>query len=359
MMRDTFKRHWRLISFVLGIIVLFWLLYALRGAILPFVVGLVLAYLLKPLLLWLERKLPSWDRWQQTKRVSLIILIFVVLVGLVGFLAYFVITAVVDASLVLINNAPQYLGIGLHALQQWFEVFREQMPAEVRTEIDSFLVEVGVTLGNAVKSAFMGGVSRIPSAINLVFGFVTLPIFLFYILKDSEKLRRDFYAALPSWVAEHTRNVAKIIENVLGRYIRAQLLLGLIVAYFSFVGLLFLRVPFAAALAVFAGITELIPVVGPWIGGAAAVVVTLAIMPEKAIWVAVLFLVIQLLENALLVPRIQGSYLKINPGILVVLLVMGAYVAGFWGLLLAAPLTATAIALYKYVRERMQLEKCQ
>ena len=356
MMRDTFKRHWRLISFVLGIIVLFWLLYALRSAVLPFLFGLVLAYLLKPVLLWLERRLPGRERWRQARRVTLIAVIFIVLVGLVGFLGYFVITAVIDASLVLINNAPQYLGIGLHALQQWFEVFREQMPQEVRLEIDEFLVELGVTLGNAVRSAVMGWVSRVPSTLNVFFGFVTLPIFLFYILKDSENLRRDFYTALPEWIAEHTRNVVQIIENVVGRYIRAQLLLGLIVAYFSFIGLLFLQVPFAPALAIFAGITELVPVLGPWIGGAAAVVVTLAVLPERAIWVAVLFLVIQLLENALLVPRIQGSYLKINPGILVVLLVVGAYVAGFWGLLLAAPLTAMVIAIYKYVRERMQLD---
>jgi predicted PurR-regulated permease PerM len=359
MMRDTFKKHWRLISFVLGIIVLLWLLYALRSAILPFLFGLVLAYLLKPVLLWLERRLPGRERWRQTRRVCLIAVIFIILVGLIGFLGYFVITAVIDASLVLINNAPQYLGIGFHALQQWFEVFREQMPQEVRLEIDEFLVELGVTLGQALRSAVMGWVSRVPSTLNLFFGFVTLPIFLFYVMKDSENLRRDFYTALPAWIAEHTRNVAQIIENVLGRYIRAQLLLGLIVAYFSFIGLLFLQVPFAAALAIFAGITELVPVLGPWIGGAAAVVVTLAVFPERAIWVAVLFLVIQLLENALLVPRIQGSYLKINPGILVVLLVVGAYVAGFWGLLLAAPLTAMVIAIYKYVRERMKLDSSQ
>jgi len=115
----------------------------------------------------------------------------------------------------------------------------------------------------------------------------------------------------------------------------------------------------APVLAVFAGLTELIPTLGPWIGGVVAVIVTLAIAPEKVIWVALLFLVVQLLENSLLVPRIQGGYLRIHPAILVVLLVLGAYVAGFWGILLIAPFTATIVEIYKYVRHSIKVEDTQ
>ncbi len=357
--RDVFRRHWRLISFILGIIAVFWLLYALRGAILPFVLGLMLVYLVMPIISWLERKLPYQGKWRQTKRVSLIILIFMVLLGLVGFLSFYIVTAVIDASLLLINNAPQYIGAGLHTLQGWAEGFREQFPPEMRQQVDEFILDAGVALGNFIRDAFVRGVSFIPGTFSLMFGFAALPIFLFYILKDSEKLKDGFYSALSPWVAEHTKNIVSIIERVLGRYIRAQLMLGFIVAYFSFVGLLFLRIPFAPALAAFAGLTELIPIIGPWIGGAAAVIVTLAVVPERAIWVAVLFLVIQLLENNLLVPRIQGGYLRIHPAILIVLLVLGAYVAGFWGILLVAPLTATIVAIYKYVRQSVKMEETQ
>ena len=82
--RQTLGRHWRLLSFILGLIIVFWLLYALRSAIIPFVIGLVLAYLLLPIILWIERKLPRRDKWWQTKRVSLIILLFIVILGFVG-----------------------------------------------------------------------------------------------------------------------------------------------------------------------------------------------------------------------------------------------------------------------------------
>jgi predicted PurR-regulated permease PerM len=141
------------------------------------------------------------------------------------------------------------------------------------------------------------------------------------------------------------------VENVLGRYIRYQGMMGLIVGFATFIGLLLLRAPYPLALGLISGITELIPTAGPWIGGGIAVFVTLAIAPEKAIWVAVLALAIQLLENYLLVPRIQGAYLRLHPVVTIVLLVFGAYIGGVWGMLLICPTTATLIEIFKYVRD--------
>lgn len=356
---SIFRRHRRLIIFLLALIAVFWLLYVLRGAIVPFVLGWVMAQLFLPVISWVERKLPGKDKWQQTKRVSLIIIVFLIILGLVGFLSFVVVTVVINAFSVLVHNAPQFIAGGVFTLQGWAEVFRQQFPPEMRQQVDKFVLDAGMALGNAIRDVFLRGVSFVPTTFSLVFGFAALPIFLFYIMKDWEKLGQAFYSALPSWVAEHTRNIISIIDGVLVRYIRAQLVLGSIVAYLCFVGLLILRIDFAPALAVFAGVTELIPTLGPWIGGAAAIIVTLAVAPEKTIWVALLFLFVQLLENNLLVPRIQGAYLRVHPAIAIVLLVLGAYIAGLWGLVLAIPLTATIVEIYKYVHENAQVEEVQ
>ncbi len=354
---SVFRRYWRLILFILGVIIVFWLLYVLRTVLFPFVISLVLAYLLLPVVSWIEKKLPWRGRWQQTKRVSLIILIFIVILGLVGFLSYFVVTAVVNAFLVLVENAPEYITGGLLRLQEWAEIFRRQFPPEMQVQVGQFLLDAGVVLGNAIQDIFARGVSFIPTTFGLIFGFVSLPIFLFYIMKDWEKLSTGFYSGLPPLVIEHVKGVSSIIEKVLGRYIRAQVMLGLVVGFFVFIGLLVLKIPFAPALAAFAGLTEFIPILGPWIGGIAGVIVALALVPGKAIWVALLYLIVQLLENGLLVPRIQGGYLRIHPAILVVLLVLGAYLAGFWGILLAAPLTATIVELYKYAQRSLKVDE--
>jgi len=356
-MAKLLGKHWRLVSLVLGIIIVFWVLYLLRTAIFPFVIGLVLAYLLLPVISWSERKLPRPGRWLGFKRVFSIGIVFLILLALVAVFSYFIVTAVIDASLALAENAPYFISKSLYQIQKWLEIVRQQFPPEIRNEVDRALLEAGVALGNTIRDALVKGISFVPRTFSIFLGLAALPLFLFYTLKDSERLKRSFYSGLTPGIAEHVKNILSIIENVLGRYIRSQLMLGLIVAYFSFIGLLILRIPFAPVLALLAGIGELIPTLGPWISGAVVVIVTLAIAPEKVIWVILLFLVVQLVENSLLVPRIQGGYLRIHPAIMIFLLVLGAYIAGFWGLLLAGPLTATGVEIYKYVRQLYQAEK--
>ncbi len=354
-----FKEHRQLTILLLVVIVIFCILYALRSAVFPFVVGSVLAYLLLPLISRAEKRLPGHGKWAQPKRICLIILAFIIVFGTAGTFSYYIFTAVINAVISIVDNAPQFLSWTVFKLQEWLGVLRQGLPPGVVAQMDNFLLDAGATLGNTIRDAFFGWISSMPSAFGPILGFGALPIFLFYLLKDVEILRKNFYTGLPIWMQEHTRNILSIIERVLGRYIRAQLLLGFIVAYFIFIGLLVLKIDYAPALAVVAGITELIPIIGPWIGGAIAVIVILAIDPVKAIWVAVLFLVIQLLENNLLVPRIQGAYLRIHPAIAIVLLILGGYIWGFWGLVLVLPLTATFVALYKYFRHSVEVSQIQ
>jgi predicted PurR-regulated permease PerM len=138
---------------------------------------------------------------------------------------------------------------------------------------------------------------------------------------------------------------------VVGRYIRGQLLLGLAVGLCAYLLLFFMKIEFALPLAVFAAVTELVPMIGPWLGGGLAVVVTLATAPEKVIWVALGYLLIQLLENNLLVPRIQGSQMEIHPAFIIILGILGAYFAGILGFIIVLPLTMAIIKIFKYFRD--------
>jgi predicted PurR-regulated permease PerM len=120
-----------------------------------------------------------------------------------------------------------------------------------------------------------------------------------------------------------------------------------------------MKIPFAWILAPLAGLLEMVPTFGPWISGAFAVLVTLAVAPEKTLWVVALYGGIQLLENLIIVPRVQGGFLKINPAISVLLLVLGSYLAGLWGILLILPLAATIKELYLYTRSVLKESQTQ
>jgi len=358
-MTSTLRKHWRLVALVLGIIIVLWVLYLLRTAILPFVLGLVLAYLLLPVISWLEGKLPHPRNRPEFKRVFSIIIVFLTLFVLLAGFSYFIVTAVIEASLTLAESAPYFIGKSLYQIQEWLDILRQQFPPEVRQQVDKALVDAGIALGNSIRDAFIKGISSMPQTFSIFLGMAALPLFLFYLLKDSEKLKNNFYNTFSPGIAEHTRNIAGIVERVLGRYIRAQFMLGMIVAYFTFIGLLILEIPFALVLALLAGVGELIPTLGPWISGTIVAIVTLALAPEKVLWVILLFLIIQLLENSLLVPRIQGGYLRLHPALMIFLLVLGAYLAGIWGMLLAGPLAATGIEIYRYIRRQYEVEETE
>ena len=354
---SIFRRNWRLIVFVLGIIITFWFVYIFRSVLLPFICGLVLAYLLHPIVSWLERKLPGKSRWLSARRGSFIAGLFIIILVVVGILAFYIVTGVVSSFSILVKNAPQYFSEGFQTLKGWLEGFQRWLPPEMQ-QAGGFQ-DAGTILGNAMRSAFGKGLLYISGTFGLILGFVALPVFLFYILKDWQKLSSGFYSAFSPQMAEHVRGVVGVINTVMGRWIRAQLVLSAAVAVLCFIGLAALGITLAPALAVLQGIMEFIPILGPWIGGAVGVIVILAIAPQKVIWAIGIYLVVQLLENIFLVPRIHGGYLRIHPALILVLLALGAYIAGLWGIILIVPLTATVVEIYKYVRDNLKADEIQ
>ncbi len=102
--RHTWVVHWRLIVLTAILIGLFFLLYSLRGAIWPFVLGIIIAYILLPGMRWLERRLPG--RRTGAKRVALVLLVFVLFFGVVGALGFYLVTAIAGPFADLLNNAP-------------------------------------------------------------------------------------------------------------------------------------------------------------------------------------------------------------------------------------------------------------
>jgi len=346
--RHIWERHSHLLVLTAVLIAGFFVLYALRTVLLPFFLGFLMAYLLMPLISWIEKRLPHQGRWLEAKRTSIILLFYLVILAVIGVITFVLFGVVSNAFATLVENAPQYYVGAVERLQQWTETVRQMFPEQIRDRVDSYVLQIGDALVKAVNNALMKSLTLIPVTIGLLIGLASIPLFLFYVLKDREKLSYAFYASLPHHISDHMRDIMSIVEKVLGRYICAALTLGLIVGVMDLAGLLLLRVPFAPMLAIVAAATELVPTIGPWIGAAVAIVVTLAVAPSKVIGVAILFLAVQLLEIVFLVPRIQSHYMKLHPSIVIVLLVLGAYLAGFWGLLLAVPLTATVVEVYRY-----------
>ncbi|OGO36302.1 MAG: hypothetical protein A2147_02450 [Chloroflexi bacterium RBG_16_57_8] len=348
------RRHWQLLVFILGLVFVFWLIWAMRSILMPFAVGFIIAYLILPSIRWVERHLPGAGKkpkLKQLKRISIIVVIYLSTLAVIGLVVFYAITLVGEALGTLTKDASQIIPNGLDTVARWLKSLQILSPPPIQQQIDIYSAKVGAALPGVLNDFLTRGVELVQSSSGMVLGFAIMPIFIFFILKDWDRLRDRFHAELPVWARAHTKSMFFILQNAVVRHIRVQLLLGLAVGLCAFILLMALRIDFALPLAVFAAITELVPMIGPWLGGGLAVLVTLATAPEKVIWVGAGYLVIQLLENNVLVPKIQGSQMEMHPAFIIMLSVIGGYFAGILGFIIVVPLTMTIIKMFKYFRD--------
>ena len=324
------------------------LLYWQAGVLFPFAVSGVLAYVLYPAVRALERVMPWRTRRPGLSRIVSITLIYSVALTLIAGVLALIAPRIVEESTDFISEFPQLFRSARATLEQWNQQYAARVPEEIRQNVEEALAGAGNALINATKDAFFRIFGFVAGALTLIIGLSTAPIFLFYLLKDQESLSGGLYRVFPTLARPHLKNVVSILNDTVGSYIRGQLILGLIVGTVVGVGLFLLRVKFPLLLGVVAAITELVPIIGPWVGGIAGILVTLATSPEKTLWVILLYLGVQLVENSLLVPRIQGRALGLHPIVVMLIIVTGSQLLGLWGVILGPLLVASAKDVIKY-----------
>jgi len=349
-MNSFFRQYARYFALIAITIVLLLLLFALRQFLLPFIVGIAFAYILLPLVRFIEKRLPgNKTKVPGFRRIIAVIIACLVALAVIGLVVYFIVYAVANTSIDIINNASHLIDEAIARIQDWASSVGAGLPESWQDRMDGFAASIGDMVDNAIQELFANSGGIITSSLGVIFSFAALPLFLFYLLKDAERLKTGVFGSLSPRVANHALHVFSIIERTLGRYIRAQLILGIIVAFMTFVGLLFIKPSVAVPLALINGFFEMIPTIGPIIGGTIMAIVILAVAPDMVIWAVVLAVVVQLLENNLLVPRVQAATLRLHPAVVLFLLVMGSFFWGFWGLVFIVPIVATFVDVFKYV----------
>lgn len=326
-------------------------LYMLRGALFPFILGGALAYIMHPLVTWLEKRIPGRNRRPVLARVLSIFIMFAVMAGLLAGALIVVLPPVVEQFRLFIDSLPVLISDARVAVENWNRELSGAIPEEIRLQIQEAIQNAGVVLVGAAQGIMVRTIGVVSGALTIVIGLAALPLFLYYVLKDREKLVDGMVSVFPPGPRVHARNVITVVNHVFSSYVRAQLLLGLVVGVLVFIGLTLLGVKFAIILAVVAGVFELVPIIGPWLGAIPGIVVVLATSPEKFFWVVLVYFGVQLLENSLLVPRIQSRALHVHPVLILVVIIVGSEVAGLWGVILGPPLVVAGKEVFDYFVE--------
>ena len=345
--------RWLLVAFAVWAVG--WLFWNSRSALIPFVVGLALAYLLLPIVNALARRVP---------RPLAILIVYISGIALVvGVIAIVVplVAAQVQQLIASLPSVDRLQAMGSDLLQQ----YQSRVPPAIRQPIDEGLNNALRTIqANIASYAQEAGrfvwnqVLQVLNTVSFLVGFFIVPIWLFYVLNDQAQGRALVDGLLHPRLRPDFWNVCDIANHAMGGYVRGQLTLSLIIGVMIGAGMLILQLVgfqmnYALLLGVISATTELVPVIGPTLGMIPGVLIGLFISPTTALFVALVYIVVQQIESSFLVPRIIGGSVGIHPAILTVVVIAMGYTFGLLGIVLAAPVAAIARDLFIYAHRRL------
>jgi len=316
--------------FVVAVSLGFWLLYRFRLVLFMLFIAIVLGTAIRPAVQWLNRR-------GVPRPAGVMLMYLLILLVLVVFILLVIPLITREAAQIAANVPEYYQGLRsamIGSSSRLIRILGFQLPPQ----LFFFLQQEqsgGETLDRVTQSFLVAGLI----ARSL---FVALAVFLlgFYWTLDSERVIRTLLLLFPRKRREDTRELIAEVESRLGNFIRGQSILVLAVGILSLVAYLIIGLPYALVLALFAGIMEAVPIIGPTLGAIPAVFVALTLDSSKIVWVVLATVVIQGLENYLLVPRVMGKSVGVSPFVIILSLAAFTSLIGLPGALLAIPMAA-------------------
>ena len=166
---------------------------------------------------------------------------------------------------------------------------------------------------------------------------VVILILSFYLTVGQDVVEKLITSLVPHTYEDYLLDLYFRVRRKIGRWLKGQLVLSLIIGIVVFIGLWLLDVEYSLLLAILAGVFEIIPFVGPVFGGGLAVLLALSQSLTLAAYTFALFVIVQQAENHILVPYVMKFTTSLNPAVVVIALLLGGAVFGFVGLILAVP----------------------
>jgi predicted PurR-regulated permease PerM len=315
---------------VAGVFLVFWLFYLYRAPIFLLFIGIVLGTAIQPLVSWL-------GRLGLTRGSGLLLANGVLLLLVFGFL-YLTIPTVITQLIGLSGDVPRYYlefrSVLLESPSRLVRIVGSGLPASIQLIMQSSS-EPGQTMD--VVASFIGYANLIVRGVLSILGvFLIASLWIL----DGGRTQKSLLILFPPAKREKIQEVATAIEQKVGSYIRVQLILAVSIGLLALVAYLLIGLPNAFTLAIFAGLFEVVPIIGPLLGAIPAILVAFSIHPDLVLWVILATLIIQALENFFLVPRITNTAVGVNPIVTLLALFAFSSLLGLPGALLAIPCAA-------------------
>lgn len=298
----------------------------------PVLIAGFLFYLLNPIVNFLMKTI-------NIKRIYGIIIVFLLLVAVLVLTIVSVIPNLVNQISQLAENIPTFAATA----EKWINTIADD-PMFKQIDVVKQLENLNISYGTIIQR-FLSGLS---TSLGSIFGtitsatmiIVTVPFILFYMLKDGGKLVPNIQNIFPENRRSQIVELLGQLNKTLSNYISGQAIECIFVATFTFIGYWLVGVEYAFLFGVIAGIANLIPYLGPYLGLLPAVFVTVLNEPVKALLCCVVVLIVQQIDGNIIYPNVIGKSLAIHPLTIIIVLLVAGNIAGLLGIFLGVPFYA-------------------
>ena len=300
-------------------------LYLLRDVVLILLVAVVLATALNPWVGALQRR--------KVPRIVATIFIYLVFLGSFVVIIILLIPPIAKEVSDISSNFPSYYNRIINDFQRFREFSVQQ---NILKSLETGLKSLQTNLGQTTAGAF----TALVSVFGGFFSFIVILVITFYALLEENALKQFIRSVTPGKYQPYIFQLMNRAQERLRLWLKGQLILCLIIGVLAYLGLLIFGVKYSLVLGMWAGLTEFIPYLGPFLGAIPAVFIALTTGSFlKGLLVVIWYLVIQQLENHLIVPKVMQKTVGLNPLVVIIVMLIGAKLAGIAGILLAIPLT--------------------
>ena len=330
----------------------------------PFLLGIILAFVLNVLNNFIEKKIfgkikPS-KIWNKIKRPLCITLSLILVFLTIFFVMNLLIPQLKNSASLFTDTLPAYKEDIIGILNK-FDI-DESTVNKVGEYLDNFGKVITDYIKGNSKDVITVTTEVATSVVNIISkGIITL-VFAIYMIAQKETLSRQINKVMKAYLKPKTINkintVGTLANKTFSNFVTGQCLEALIFGSLVFVGMLIFRFPYASTIGVLLGFTSLIPIFGAFIGTAIGFILIMMVSPVKAILFVVFIIVLQQIEGNLIYPRVVGKSIGL-PGMWVLLSVtVGGSIGGILGMLIATPLCSLLYALFtKMVNDRLKSNK--
>ncbi len=329
----------------------------------PFIIGFSLAFLLNPIMMFFERRVfAKWQPKGKAKRlVSLFIALFIAL-GVISLLVLLIVPAVVDSIGDLVSNNEVYIKRFSVFITDIFKDFNLDMTQinDVVGKGSEFLNNFGDLLSSAFPAIISTSYGILKTFLNILIGIAAG----MYLLLDKEifisNVRKVNFAIFPEQIAQYLKRMTNVCRRVFYDFIIGKAIDSLIIGIICYVGLSLLGIEYAALLSVIVGITNMIPVFGPFIGAVPGIIILLIIQPIQSVYFAIFILCLQQFDGNVLGPLILGDKLGLPSFWILFSVTIGGSFFGIVGMFVGVPVFAVLYyGIQEFINFRLESKQIQ